>query len=82
MSGMHGLLCCRYLAPECCRAKWHPASDVWAVGVMACYLLTGAYPFLDRISPKMPDLARTLRRWEVGGGRWKEGFEAKSFQGF
>ncbi|KAI3425767.1 hypothetical protein D9Q98_007742 [Chlorella vulgaris] len=50
-----------YLAPECCRAKWHPASDVWAVGVMACYLLTGAYPFLDRISPKMPDLARTLR---------------------
>ncbi|KAL4423096.1 hypothetical protein ABPG77_004779 [Micractinium sp. CCAP 211/92] len=50
-----------YLAPECCRAKWYPASDVWAVGVMACYLLAGAYPFLDRVSPKMPDLARTLR---------------------
>lgn len=32
---------CRYLAPECCRAKWYPVSDVWAVGVMACYLLTG-----------------------------------------
>ncbi len=30
-----------YLAPECCRAKWYPASDVWAVGVMACYLLAG-----------------------------------------
>ena len=52
-----------YLAPECCRAKWWPASDVWAVGVMACYLLSGAYPFLDRVSPKMPDLARTLRWW-------------------
>ncbi|KAL4458324.1 hypothetical protein ABPG75_013189 [Micractinium tetrahymenae] len=50
-----------YLAPECCRAKWHSVSDVWAVGVMACYLLTGAYPFMDRVSPKMPDLARTLR---------------------
>ncbi|PRW33251.1 calcium-dependent kinase 17-like [Chlorella sorokiniana] len=50
-----------YLAPECCRAKWHPRSDVWAVGVMACYLLTGAYPFLDRVCPEMPDLARTLR---------------------
>ncbi|EFN55463.1 hypothetical protein CHLNCDRAFT_35404, partial [Chlorella variabilis] len=50
-----------YLAPECCRAKWYPVSDVWAVGVMACYLLTGAYPFLDRMSPKMPDLVRTLR---------------------
>ena len=31
----------RYLAPECCRAKWYPVSDVWAVGVMSCYLLTG-----------------------------------------
>ena len=58
-----------YLAPECCRAKWWPASDVWAVGVMACYLLSGAYPFLDRLTPKMPDLARTLRRCgAVGSG--------------
>lgn len=34
----------RYLAPECCRAKWYPQSDVWATGIMACYLLTGAAP--------------------------------------
>lgn len=126
---------CRYLAPECCRAKWHPRSDVWAVGVMACYLLTGArdaalsalllshtllsgrcrtgaggavlvgpfthagaylsrphqfaqeyltrfpswclrfscagaYPFLDRICPEMPDLARTLRRWAAPEPAW------------
>ena len=29
----------------------------------ACMPAAGAYPFMDRISPKMPDLARTLRRW-------------------
>ncbi len=50
----------RYLAPEACRAKWYPASDVWSCGVMAAYLLTGHYPFVDKISPAMPDLARTL----------------------
>lgn len=28
---------------------------------MAALMLTGTYPFLDHISPHMPDLARTLR---------------------
>lgn len=51
---------CRYLAPEVCRGKWFPASDVWACGIMAAYLLTGHYPFVDKVSPDMPDLARTL----------------------
>lgn len=49
-----------YLAPESCRGKWWPASDVWSCGIMAAYMLTGKYPFVDRICPDMPDLARTL----------------------
>jgi calcium-dependent protein kinase len=49
-----------YLAPEACRGKWWPATDVWACGIMAAYMLTGYYPFIDRITPNMPDLARTL----------------------
>ena len=49
-----------YLAPEACRGRWYPSTDVWACGVMAAYMLTGHYPFIDRASPAMPDLARTL----------------------
>ncbi|GAB4824010.1 hypothetical protein N2152v2_011056 [Parachlorella kessleri] len=64
-----------YLAPEACRAKWYPASDVWSCGVMAAYLLTGHYPFVDKISPAMPDLARTLRHicfdpLDLSGKQW------------
>ncbi len=61
---MHDLLLCPgtpwYLAPEACRAKWWPATDIWAVGILAAFLLTGTYPFIDRMSPAMPDLVRTL----------------------
>jgi len=55
-----------------------PATDVWAAdtgvgpsmasgsqvcaGVMAHQLLTGDFPFIDRISPNRPDVARVLRR--------------------
>lgn len=49
-----------YLAPEVCKGRSYPASDVWSCGVMAAYLLTGVYPFIDRMNPEMPDLARTL----------------------
>ena len=49
-----------YLAPEVCRGRVLPASDVWAAGVMAAYLLTGHYPFIDRARPDRPDLAATL----------------------
>jgi hypothetical protein len=31
-----------------------------AAGVMAAYLLTGSYPFIDRARPDRPDLAATL----------------------
>lgn len=50
-----------YLAPEACRAKWYFATDVWAAGIIAAYMLTGMYPFIDRLLPDMPDLARTLK---------------------
>lgn len=50
-----------YLAPEACRGKWYPQTDVWAVCVMAFYMLTGSYPFIDRTNPMMPDMAKTLK---------------------
>lgn len=50
-----------YLAPEACRGKWWPATDIWACGILAAYMMTGNYPFIDRHNPSMPDLARTLR---------------------
>ena len=50
-----------YLAPEACRGKWYPKTDVWACCVMAFYMLTGTYPFIDRKNTMMPDLARTLK---------------------
>ena len=50
-----------YLAPEACRAKWYFATDVWAAGIIAAYMLTGMYPFIDRVLPETPDLARTLK---------------------
>ncbi len=55
------MLFARYLAPEVCRGKVFPASDVWAVGILTAYLLTGSYPFIDKISPSMPSMQRTLR---------------------
>lgn len=50
-----------YLAPEACRGKWYPETDVWACCVMAFYMLTGSYPFIDRTNPMMPDMAKTLK---------------------
>lgn len=50
-----------YLAPEACRGKWFPKTDVWACCVMAFYMLTGTYPFIDRTNTLMPDLAKTLK---------------------
>ncbi|CAL8463594.1 g3128 [Coccomyxa elongata] len=50
-----------YLAPEACRGKFEPATDVWAVGAMTAQLLTGELPFNDPLSPKMPSMQRVLR---------------------
>lgn len=49
------------MAPEACRGKFEPATDVWAVGAMTAQLLTGELPFNDPISPKMPYMQRVLR---------------------
>ncbi len=38
----------------------HAPSNACCPSVSSCP--PGAYPFLDRVSPDMPDLARTLRR--------------------
>ena len=37
-----------FLAPEACRGRWWPATDVWAAGVMAAYMLSEFSRFLDR----------------------------------
>ena len=58
---MHTCFFCRYLAPEACRGKFEPATDVWAVGAMTAQMLTGELPFNDPISPKMPSMQRVLR---------------------
>ena len=64
-----------YLAPEACRGKWWPVTDIWATGIMAAYMLTGVYPFIDRTTPNTPDLARTLKvicseELNVTGSEW------------
>ncbi|EIE27649.1 kinase-like protein [Coccomyxa subellipsoidea C-169] len=61
-----------YLAPEACRGKFEPATDVWAVGAMTAQLLTGELPFNDPVSPKMPSMQRARRsiiRDEVDYGK-------------
>ena len=34
-----------YLAPECWNGKYSPASDMWAVGVLLCFMLFFTAPF-------------------------------------
>jgi calcium-dependent protein kinase len=76
-----------YLAPEACRGKWYYTTDVWACGILAAYMLTGKYPFIDRVTPNMPDLARTLRiickdELDQSGPEWEAlSEEARDFVG-
>lgn len=46
------------MAPETLRSEVYPASDVWAVGVMAHQLLTGRFPFDDKSNPFAPSLSK------------------------
>jgi len=45
------------MAPEVLSCEVGPASDVWAAGVMAYQLLSGALPFDDRAHPDNPALS-------------------------
>jgi len=36
-----------YLAPECWKGLYSPATDMWAVGVLLCYLLFLKPPYFD-----------------------------------
>ena len=46
------------MSPESLQSKVYPASDVWSAGVMAHQLLTGRFPFDDRMTPHNPSLSR------------------------
>lgn len=56
-----------YLAPECLKYQRLPASDVWAVGVMAHAMLLGKYPFAggNEFDVGMQTLFRSIFRDEV-----------------
>lgn len=46
-----------FMAPEQLRSEATDKSDVWAVGVLACQLLTGTMPFNDKVKPHNPSVA-------------------------
>jgi calcium-dependent protein kinase len=45
-----------YMAPETMRSETSKKSDVWSVGIMTHYLLTGKFPFNDRNNPFKPSV--------------------------
>lgn len=44
------------MAPENLSSKYHVASDIWSLGVMTHYLLSGSMPFCDKTFPSSPRL--------------------------
>ncbi|CAL1145995.1 unnamed protein product [Cladocopium goreaui] len=61
----------QYIAPEAYEGKYSPASDIFAVGVIAYKMLTGSFPYNGRLfddkpgenwvgSPKMKEIKQKL----------------------
>ncbi|CAE7718387.1 prkC, partial [Symbiodinium necroappetens] len=61
----------QYIAPEAYEGKYSPASDIFAVGVIAYKILTGSFPYNGRLfddkpgenwvgSPKMKEIRQKL----------------------
>ncbi|CRG95749.1 calcium-dependent protein kinase, putative [Plasmodium gallinaceum] len=44
-----------YISPELIRKKYTISSDIWALGVMVFFMLTGKYPFEGKNTPKVVD---------------------------
>ncbi|CAA9990375.1 calcium-dependent protein kinase, putative [Plasmodium knowlesi strain H] len=44
-----------YISPELIRKKYTMSSDIWALGVMVFFMLTGKYPFEGKNTPKVVD---------------------------
>ncbi|VWU50087.1 calcium-dependent protein kinase, putative [Hepatocystis sp. ex Piliocolobus tephrosceles] len=44
-----------YISPELIRKKYTMSSDIWALGVMVFFMLTGRYPFEGKNTPKVVD---------------------------
>lgn len=44
-----------YISPELIKKKYTISSDIWALGVMVFFMLTGKYPFEGKSTPKVVD---------------------------
>lgn len=44
-----------YISPELIRKRYTLSSDIWALGVMVFFMLTGKYPFEGKNTPKVVD---------------------------
>jgi serine/threonine protein kinase len=66
----------RYRAPEQLDGECCPASDLWALGVIAYEMYTGSHPFA-RPGMRDEDLMRAIREWPVASpGQLRPGLES------
>lgn len=67
----------QYIAPEAYAGRYSPASDIFAIGVIAYKLITGTFPYPDDMfddapgenwvgSPKMASIRNRLRFFDIG----------------